>query len=240
MHRSVHSEERNMRIGRLGVGSAIVGGILGITAMVAIGVGVSNSNVFAQTPSPTPNPTAKVDRNADYLAALAGQLGITVDRLKAANLAAQNQLVDQAVAAGRLTTEQGTAAKARLAEAGGAHLGAHFGGKLHRGGPKGFGPFPGRERGLFGLLQDGANAVTTYIGIDAAALKTELAAGKSLAQIATERGKTRDGLKAAIGATLPAAMDAAARDAILNRIVDATHTPRVPRPANAPTSGGGA
>ena len=52
-------------------------------------------------------------------------------------------------------------------------------------------------------LHGGADLITaaaTYIGIPAADLKTQLAAGKSLADIAVANGKTRDGLIAALTA----------------------------------------
>ena len=52
-------------------------------------------------------------------------------------------------------------------------------------------------------LHGGANLITaaaTYIGITAADLRTQLAAGKSLADIAVANGKTRDGLIAALTA----------------------------------------
>ncbi|HTH70268.1 MAG TPA: hypothetical protein VL493_03250 [Candidatus Saccharimonadales bacterium] len=52
-------------------------------------------------------------------------------------------------------------------------------------------------------LRGGADLITaaaTYIGITAADLKTQLAAGKSLADIAVANGKTRDGLIAALTA----------------------------------------
>src|SRR5688572_5127119 len=84
LYRSCAHEERNMRIGRLGVGSAFIGGVLGVAAMVGIGVGIANTNAFAQTPSPTPGATLKTEVHADYLAKLAANLGITVDALKAA------------------------------------------------------------------------------------------------------------------------------------------------------------
>ena len=50
-------------------------------------------------------------------------------------------------------------------------------------------------------LRGGADLITaaaTYIGIPAADIKTQLAAGKSLADIAVANGKTRDGLIAAL------------------------------------------
>ena len=52
-------------------------------------------------------------------------------------------------------------------------------------------------------LRGGTDLITaaaTYIGISAADLKTQLAAGKSLADIAVANGKTRDGLIAALNA----------------------------------------
>lgn len=52
-------------------------------------------------------------------------------------------------------------------------------------------------------LRGGADLITaaaTYIGVTAADLKTQLAAGKSLADIAVANGKTRDGLIAALTA----------------------------------------
>jgi hypothetical protein len=52
-------------------------------------------------------------------------------------------------------------------------------------------------------LRGGTDLITaaaTYIGISAADLKTQLAAGKSLADIAVANGKTRDGLIAALTA----------------------------------------
>jgi hypothetical protein len=211
MHRSVQREERTMRIGRLGVGSAIVGGVIGVAAMVGVGVGIANTGAFAQTPSPTPSATAaatKADRNADYLARLAANLGISVDALKAANLKTQNELVDEAVAAGRLTAEQGAQAKARLAESGGAHLGGHFHGKLHgRGGPGGMKGF-GAAGPLALPAMNALSEVATFLGIDERTLITELMSGKSLAEIAQANGKSRDELKAELSAQFGSMIDA--------------------------------
>jgi hypothetical protein len=57
------------------------------------------------------------------------------------------------------------------------------------------------DNGLHGGA-DLATAAATYIGITAADLRTQLAAGKSLADIAVANGKTRDGLIAALTAGL--------------------------------------
>jgi len=55
------------------------------------------------------------------------------------------------------------------------------------------------DNGLHGGA-DLMTAAATYIGISAADLRTQLAAGKSLADIAIANGKTRDGLIAALAA----------------------------------------
>jgi hypothetical protein len=54
------------------------------------------------------------------------------------------------------------------------------------------------DRGPKGPGGDLLTAAATYIGIPAADVKTQLAAGKSLADIAVANGKTRDGLIAAL------------------------------------------
>lgn len=54
------------------------------------------------------------------------------------------------------------------------------------------------HRGIGGLK--GLSAAATYIGITEAALRAELEAGKSLAEVAVANGKTRDGLVAALTA----------------------------------------
>jgi hypothetical protein len=79
------------------------------------------------------------------------------------------------------------------------------------GGP-GFGRHAGRVhnglgRGLFGV---GESAVTGYLGITSAALRADLAAGKSLAQIASATsGKSISGLKSALTAAYKTRLDKA-------------------------------
>ena len=53
------------------------------------------------------------------------------------------------------------------------------------------------------------DAAATYIGITTAELRTQLAAGKTLAAVATANGKTADGLKAALTAAATKDLDAA-------------------------------
>ncbi len=70
------------------------------------------------------------------------------------------------------------------------------------GGPAGGGAIAHGFGFGFGLLPQGLRAVTSYLGITAAKLQTDLRAGKSLAQIATAQGKTASGLESDITSVL--------------------------------------
>ena len=104
----------------------------------------------------------------------AKQLGVTPSALTAALKKALENRVDAAVAAGRLTKAQGEELKQRI-ESGDLPL--FFG---PRGGP--------HEH--FGEL----DAAASYLGLTEAQLETQLESGKSLAQVAKDRGKSVDGL----------------------------------------------
>ena len=98
----------------------LLGGIL------ALGLMAGAVTTFAQTEEPTPTPTVPEattpetttpslrggSRLGDDDEALAAALGITVEELDAAQEAARIALIDQAVADGNLTAEEGEALKA--------------------------------------------------------------------------------------------------------------------------------
>ena len=104
----------------------------------------------------------------------AKQLGIQPSRLSDALKRALENRVDEAVAAGRLTKEQGDELKQRIES-----------GDL----PLFFGP-RGGHFGHFGEL----DAAASYLGLTEAELRTQLESGKTLAQVAKDRGKPVDGL----------------------------------------------
>jgi polyhydroxyalkanoate synthesis regulator phasin len=128
------------------------------------------------------------------MADAAGQLGVTPAKLSAALKQAVENQIDAMVKAGTITKAQGDALKARV-EVGNLPLfaGLHrgFGRPGAFGGPGGFGHHGGPfARGL--------DAAATYLGMTEAELHQALEGGKTLAQVAKDKGKTVDGLVTAL------------------------------------------
>src|SRR3954465_7728837 len=109
---------------------------------VLAGSGGAYAAAQSSTPSPSPSPAPakpKVDRAAEqkaFLDDVAKRLNVTRDQLDGAIKGAAGARIDAAVAAGKITKEQGEAAKKRLA-AGDVPL---LGGPGLGGGPRGGGP----------------------------------------------------------------------------------------------------
>lgn len=118
----------------------------------------------------------------------AKQLGVSPSALSDALRTALKNRVDAAVAAGRLTKEQGDALKTRI-DAGDAPL--LFGG-FHHG-------------GLGHFLE--LDAAADYLGLTESQLRDELSGGKTLAQVAQDHGKTVDGLVDAMVAEAKSHLD---------------------------------
>jgi hypothetical protein len=143
----------------------------------------------------------------------AGRLGVTPQKLSAALQQALIDRVNQAVKDGRLTQQQANALIAQI-KAGNVPLvtpgmGGGFGGKRHFRG--GFGG-PG-----FGPMGAVANAAATYLGMTPAQLQTARQGGKTLEQIATDKGKTVDGLKQAMHNAAKAQLDTAVKNGKLTQ-----------------------
>jgi predicted DNA-binding protein (UPF0251 family) len=135
----------------------------------------------------------------------AGQLGIEPQALSDALEQALKNRVDAAVRDGRLTEEQAAKLKARI-EAGDAPL---------------FGPGPRLEfrhhRG-HGPFHAKLEAAAEYLGMSRRALLEALEGGKTLAQVARDRGKTVDGLVDALMARAEQKLDRAVQE---GRLTDA-------------------
>ena len=146
---------------------------VGAAALAVAGGGAA---VAATTGSPQEESKAVVEDAAK-------QLGVTPSRLTSALKKALENRVDAAVAAGTLTKEQGDELKARIESNDFPLLGGF--GLRHHGGPWIHG---------FGHL----DAAAPYLGVTAAELRTQLEAGKTLADVAKANGKSVDGLVTAL------------------------------------------
>jgi hypothetical protein len=181
---------------------------VGATGLVVLaGSGGAYAAAAGKTATPTQTPAAKpADRAAEqkaFLDDVAKRLNVSPDQLNAAIKGAAETRIDAAVAAGKLTKEQGDQAKQRLAS-GAPLLGPGLlGGKgdhRGRGGPGGRG---------FGFGLDDA---ATYLGLTEDKLREQLEAGKSLADVAKAQNKDVAGLKTALKTAITAKLDQAVKD----------------------------
>ena len=161
----------------------------------------------AGSPQVTPKPAA--DHAAEqkaFLDDVAKRLNVTRDQLDAAVKGAAEARIDAAVKAGKLTQEQGEAAKKRLANGIPMLGGPILGGRPHGPGGPGF----GERRGFgFGFGFEGA---ADYLGLTEAQLREQLQDGKSLADVAKAQNKDVAGLKAALKANVTKKLDEAVKD----------------------------
>jgi hypothetical protein len=150
----------------------LVAGLSALAVVVGGGaaIGATGSNSPKQESQAIVNDAAK-------------QLGVQPSELTAALKQALKNRVDAAVAAGRLTKAQGQAMKERI-DAGEVPL-------------FGLGPGPGGPDG-FHHVHVGLDAAASYLGMSETALHSALDSGKTLAQVAKDKGKSVDGLVAAM------------------------------------------
>jgi len=167
---------------------------IGVVGLAALGGGGAAIAATKDSASPAAQTSA-------ITADAAGRLGVTPAALTAAIKKAMVDQIEAQVTAGTITKAQATQMEARLAKAdaplfalGGGHGMGGPGGRGHGG--------PGGGRISF-------DAAATYIGVTTAELRTQLEAGKSLATIATDNGKSADGLKAALTTAAKKDLDAA-------------------------------
>jgi hypothetical protein len=141
-------------------------------------------------------PPAVDEARGKYQDLLAQKLGVTVDELEAAQKAVRDQMIDDAVAAGRLTPEQAAELKAKEP-----------------------GVFPGGFRGMRGVHDSAKHmvinlleAAAKVIGIDKAALQEGLQNGESLTDIAIANDVDSDQLTSGLAAEMRAKVAAALAD----------------------------
>lgn len=202
---------------------------VGLAAAIMLAIaGTVTGIVAAQTAGPTPDtPTAedqstpdgdsvtatpkssdsdasdgKSDRRDAYLDALADNLGVSRDELDQALKGTALDMVDKAVADGKLTQDEADTIKERINSGDFPGMGPGFG--FGHGFEKGFG------KGVHvGVKVDD---LADFLGIDVATLHQNLQDGQSLAQIAEANGKTRDELKAHMTANAKERLEQAVAD----------------------------
>ncbi|MCH7485154.1 MAG: hypothetical protein IIA90_08435 [Chloroflexi bacterium] len=164
----------------------ILGGVL---AALAVGI-VAVAGAGAQESTPE-------DRPADhYLELLADNLGITVEELEGALSQSHIDLVNEKVADGTITEEEAAEIIERI-ESGEGRLFPPFGGG-QRGGHH------GNFHRLYGLVVENSAEV---LGMEVDALKEELHAGNSLADVATAQGVDVEQFKVDLLAAIAADLD---------------------------------
>ena len=175
------------------------------TGVIALAVVVAGSAVAA-TKLESPSEQSKAIIND-----AAGRLHVAPTALSSALKQAQDDQIDSAVKAGQLTKQQGDALKAQINSGKAPLVGGHWSGF----GGQGFGHGFGHGGGMFGagpaggMFGAGSKALTSYLGITQAKLQSDLASGKSLAEIAKANGKTTAGLVAALVAATKSQLDKA-------------------------------
>jgi hypothetical protein len=135
---------------------------------------------------------------------IAKRLNVTPQQLKSAVQGAFDDQLQAAVAAGRITKAQANAIKQRAQQQSVPPLGL---GGFHRFG--GRRPFGNLAHPLFRAPGRRLSAAAKYLGLTETQLFNQLTSGKSLAQIASSRGKSASGLKDAMTAAVKARLEKA-------------------------------
>jgi hypothetical protein len=236
------------------------GASLALAAIVGVGVSSPSTAAWAagavpgmeqvrqDTPPPPRRPNAGPGQNGarqqqhqqqqeEYLQALAARLGISVEKLKEAQKQARIDMVNKAVADGKLD-------RARADQI----IAAIQSGQRPGPGPRGQGQGQGPGMRGQGPGFGGPGVAAQVLGMTPEQLRAELQSGKSLAEIGQAKGISRDQLKAQILAAQKAKLDeavkanklsqeqanqiAARQAANIDRMLDMKHGQR--GPAGAP------
>ncbi len=166
-------------------------------AVAALAVGGAGAGIAATRLARSPGEESKA-----VVSDAARQLGVEPSKLSAALKKALENRVDAAVADGRITKAEGEAMKKRIESDDFPIFGP-------RGpGPGRFGDFGHREHfHHFGPV--GLSAAASYLGLSKSELRSKIEAGKTLAAVAKEEGKSVEGLVAALRADLQKKLDQA-------------------------------
>jgi uncharacterized protein YidB (DUF937 family) len=182
----------------------LVVALLAFALLAGGGAAIAGTGVFSP----------KQEREA-FLNDAAKELGVEPSELSAALKSALAKRVDAAVAAGRITKAEGDRLKARI-DAGEAPLFFGLGRPGFGPGPRGFG-FGPHKRHFGHPGKAWLESAASYLGMTRANLRAALEDGKTLAQVAKDRGKSVDGLVQAMAADETKAADQAVEDGRLTK-----------------------
>jgi hypothetical protein len=168
----------------------VVAGTVAALAVGGTGAGIAATQLRS---SPSEESQAIVNDAAK-------QLNVQPDQLSAALKKAIENQIDAAVAAGRLTKEQGAELKQRVE----SNTFPLFGPL-----PLGFGFRHDHGRLFFHRGFPGLDAAASYLGLTDAQLDSKRDSGKTLAQVAKDQGKSVDGLVSALVADMKQKLDRA-------------------------------
>jgi len=156
--------------------------IVGIAALVAV-LGVATLGVVAFAQASEEGSAFPFDFQAKFHEAVAGILGISVEKYDSAVEEAQQQVLDEALAEGWLTQDQADRMQERFDQGFGPGIIGPRGGK--------FGMPGGRMRGGFfmGRAEDGPfSAAAEALDMTVEDLRAELRDGKTIAELAEAKG----------------------------------------------------
>lgn len=218
-----------------------------VSAVVAVlGALLVVGSVLAETPTPTPD-KPRFNFGDTFLTHLAQNLGVDKARLVEQMKAAAGTTVDDAVQQGALSQEHGDRIKEQIQKSNGSFFNGGFVGP-HRFGHR------ARPGFAFGKLHQPQllQAAAQKLGLTEAQLRDELKSGKSLAQIAQEKGVSRDDLRTAMLDAVRSQVNQAVQNGkltqdqanqvisrieqVIDRLIDAA--PRQPKPKASPTPQG--
>ena len=165
----------------------VIAGAAAALAVGGAGAGVAATKLATTSPS---------EESKAIVNDAAKNLGVEPSKLSAALKKAFEDRIDAAVAAGRLTKEQGAELKQRIESD-----------DFPLFGPPAFGHGFGAPHPFF----HGLDAAASYLGLTEDELHSRLESGKTLAEVAKAQGKSVDGLKAALVKEAKAKLDAAVK-----------------------------
>lgn len=165
----------------------VIAGAAAALAVGGAGAGVAATKLATNSPS---------EESKAIVNDAAKTLGVEPSKLSAALKKAYEDRIDAAVAAGRLTKQQGDELKQRIES-----------GDFPLLGPPGFGHGPVGPHGFVHRL----DAAASYLGLTEDELHSRLESGKTLAEVAKAQGKSVDGLRDAMVKDAKAHLDAAVK-----------------------------